>query len=985
MIPPISRSLKIGLLGVVITAISFIAWKQHGFHDSQKTTSVHQDVPENSLGQPQQVAPTTALAPVHLPAPLHQPSEEELREFPGATVVEASETEGPKTGQKIQIRLLKTHFKYPLIRTKEVVDASKNEVVSRQEMVATHFLVTLPRAENPNIFLKKMGPLVTSMVRVTQDAPLYRANLTASSLGALPQALQQAAAVTKGVSESDFIGHACNTPNDLNFSGYPGSLRKNNFNTTADLDNQPSNIDAIKAWSLRDFAPSIIVAVVDTGIRYTHEDLAANMWHNPAPSEAGDIYGWNAYGNNGDPNDGYGHGTHCAGIIGAVGDNGIGISGVAWKVQLMACRWLDDNASGVESDAIVALDYARNHGAKILNCSWWLFSSQALFDALDRTRTAGMVVVVSAGNFTFNNDDFLNQDAKVYPAGCQLDNIVSVAATDWTDQLASFSSYGSQTVHLAAPGVNIYSTYNSSDSSYTCMSGTSMAAPHVAGALALMMQQSPNLSYQELISILLNSTDKLPVLAGKTISGGRLNVDSALAKLFPNVVAMKKIFSSDLSVMTPYDLNTGKREGSAPVTASTPAPLDKPSEEEWVHFPGAIVLEATEGDALQAQQKIRLRILTTKFKYPFLRTEEVIDTGKNNVITRQEMIADHLLVTLPEEEDADDFLKKFGEQATSMERVTQDARVYRLQLASSSLEALPQALARATTLTKGACEPDFISHGNVSMPNISQTNPFFNNMEWGLCGLHDNGDPLDPKLECHGCNAEDAWKLSNSAASIIVAVIDSGIRYKDANLESNIWLNLTPTHGDLHGWNAYSNSGDPMDDCGHGTLCADVIGAASNPFNTICGVVQKVQLMACKISDEHNCSVTSDEVVGIDYAHDHGAKILNYTRSNSAYSQACFDAMNRARSAGAIVVMAAGNDSSNNDMNSCYPSHEALDNMVTVAAMSKMEGLADFSNYGTKTVHLAAPGDFAMQWGDYSSLRSDLRLPLPLPAGLSRS
>ena len=145
MIPPISRSLQIVSLSVAITAVGLIAWKHNVFHGSQKTIAVHQDVPKNSSVQLQQFAPITALASVHLPAPLNEPSEEELREFPGAIVVEASETEGPEPCQKIHIRPLKTHFKYPLIRTKEVVDTAKNSVVTREEMVATHFLVTLPR------------------------------------------------------------------------------------------------------------------------------------------------------------------------------------------------------------------------------------------------------------------------------------------------------------------------------------------------------------------------------------------------------------------------------------------------------------------------------------------------------------------------------------------------------------------------------------------------------------------------------------------------------------------------------------------------------------------------------------------------------------------------------------------------------------------------------------------------------------------------
>lgn len=300
MIPPISRSLKIVSLGLAITTIGLVAWKYQGVQGSQKSTALHQVVPKNSLAQPQQAISISATNPVHLSAPLHQPSEEELREFPGATVVEASEKEGPKPGQKIQLRLLKTHFKYPLIRTKEIVDVDKNSVVSREEMAADHLLVTLPTGEDPQAFLKRFGSQAISMVRVTQDAPLYLLYLASSSLNALPQALARAAVVNKGISEADVMIHACKVSNDPDLQ-YQWSLLKsfNKLNqrylpgfgyVNTGGSHNCSGIDAIDAWDIRTDASSIVVAVVDSGIRYTHEDLAANIWCNPAPT-FGDIHG----------------------------------------------------------------------------------------------------------------------------------------------------------------------------------------------------------------------------------------------------------------------------------------------------------------------------------------------------------------------------------------------------------------------------------------------------------------------------------------------------------------------------------------------------------------------------------------------------------------------------------------------------------------------------------------------------------------------
>ncbi|HLB33692.1 MAG TPA: S8 family peptidase [Chthoniobacterales bacterium] len=283
---------------------------------------------------------------------------------------------------------------------------------------------------------------------------------------------------------------------------------------------------AMNAWRLRTSAASIIVAIIDSGIRYTHEDLKDNMWHNPSPTNE-DIYGWNASANNGDPMDDSGHGTHCAGTIGAVGNNGIGISGVAWKVQLMACKLFDSHGNGTTDDAIACIDYARNHGARIINASWTQpEASQCLLDAITRARDEGIILVTASGNNSRNNDIF-----PIYPACYPLDNIITVTATARTGDLAYFSNYGPQSVLLTAPGMNIYSTYFTNDSSYITLSGTSMAAPYVTGALALLAAQFPNQSYSTLIAQLLATTDLDPKLS-KKVKTGRLNLARALSSPF---------------------------------------------------------------------------------------------------------------------------------------------------------------------------------------------------------------------------------------------------------------------------------------------------------------------------------------------------------------------------------------------------------------------------------------------------------------------
>ncbi len=338
----------------------------------------------------------------------------------------------------------------------------------------------------------------------------------------------------------------------------------------------PNGINALDAWKIRTSAASVIVTVLDTGVCYTHEDLIPNMWHNENPT-CNDIYGCNAvenfslkstnatndftaagiitategsttgktdsptstsYNITGDPMDtmdqhARGHGTMCAGIIGAAGNNNIGITGIAWEVQLMACKCFDSFGNAADSDVITCLDYACSHGAKIINCSWGHagtnVNDSAFLEALKRAQHQGVIIVAAAGNSGSNNDLFPE-----YPASYALDNIVTVAATDGDDALVPQSNYGPRTVHLGAPGSWIYSTSIISNDLahhpfYDHMSGTSMAAPHVTGALALMLAEFPNLSYREIIDKLLTATDPVPKLQGKT-KYGRLNIAKALAR-----------------------------------------------------------------------------------------------------------------------------------------------------------------------------------------------------------------------------------------------------------------------------------------------------------------------------------------------------------------------------------------------------------------------------------------------------------------------
>ena len=318
--------------------------------------------------------------------------------------------------------------------------------------------------------------------------------------------------------EPDFLVHLASAfPNDPLF--LDGTLwGLNNAGQGGGLPN--ADIDAPEAWTARTSASNVVVAVVDTGIRYTHEDLASNIWTNPLDGS----HGINVNAGSTDPNDDNGHGTLVAGVIGAMGDNGVGVTGVAWRVQLMACKFVDQSGYGSVGDALVCLDYARTNGAQIINASWGLDDfSFSLSNALVALREAGIIVVAAAGNEARDIDAF-----PYFPASFALDNIVAVTATTRLDRDYALSNFGPTNVDLAAPGYQIYSTAFGSDNSYSSDEGTSMAAAYTSGAAALLRAAYPTDSPAQIINRLLSSVDPLRGLVGYCVSGGRLNLRKAL-------------------------------------------------------------------------------------------------------------------------------------------------------------------------------------------------------------------------------------------------------------------------------------------------------------------------------------------------------------------------------------------------------------------------------------------------------------------------
>lgn len=321
----------------------------------------------------------------------------------------------------------------------------------------------------------------------------------------------------------------------------------NNVVGTTDAD-----IDAPEAWGISTGSSNIIAGIIDTGVDYNHEDLSANIWTNPGETAGNgvdddangyvdDIHGWNAISNSGDPLDDHGHGTHVAGTIGAIANNGKGIVGVNHHVTIIACKFLDKNGSGFTSDAIECFNYFSNLKLKginvrVTNNSWGGGGySTSLYNSMNN----GILHAVAAGNSGVNIDT-----SPSYPASYNLDNIISVAATNSNDNYASFSNYGPVSVDIAGPGVNIASTWINNQ--YYYASGTSMAAPHVTGAAALTWSVNQALTWNQVKNLILTNGD--PLAGQKTLTDKRLNVNNILSSISPSTPTPPQISINDQSI-----------------------------------------------------------------------------------------------------------------------------------------------------------------------------------------------------------------------------------------------------------------------------------------------------------------------------------------------------------------------------------------------------------------------------------------------------
>ncbi len=413
----------------------------------------------------------------------------------------------------------------------------ERQMVNGREVVAGEVLVKFREGARP------ASPPIATDLDAQSIRPLGRHGafrLKSRSLSAESLLRRLKGRLDVVYAEPNFIVHAIEEPNDPRFdqlwalqnlgqaiNGVPG---------TAGAD-----IHAAAAWDLTLGSTASVVAIIDTGIDYTHQDLAPNVWSAPsgytvnidgtAITCAAGTHGFNAITRTCDPMDDHDHGTHVSGTIGAAGNNALGVVGVNWTTQLMGIKFLDANGSGTTADAIAAVEYAiavkqafaavGGANIRVLSNSWGGPDfSQALLDEVNAANAEDMLVVAGAGNDSFDNDLL-----PFYPASFDAPNVVSVAATTRDDGLAWFSNYGAGTVHIGAPGEDILST--TIGNTYTFMSGTSMATPHVSGAAALVLSRC-DLDTAALKDTLLGSVDPRPELSGTTTSGGRLDVNNAL-------------------------------------------------------------------------------------------------------------------------------------------------------------------------------------------------------------------------------------------------------------------------------------------------------------------------------------------------------------------------------------------------------------------------------------------------------------------------
>ncbi|HKP18115.1 MAG TPA: S8 family peptidase [Gaiellaceae bacterium] len=376
--------------------------------------------------------------------------------------------------------------------------------------------------------------------------------------------------------QPNFVYRISKTPDD---PFYPQMWNLKNTGQTGGT--KDADIDAPEAWNTTTGSSSVAVIDIDTGIDYNHQDLAANARPNTAECNgtalvdddgngyADDCHGIDTIAHDSDPLDDNGHGTHTAGTIGAIGDNGVGVTGINWNVTIIACKSHDSAGNGTSASIIECYQYAeieQAHGLDVVTsnnsyggCPEACGYDQATYDAIESNMEKGILFVASAGNASSDNDS-----APSYPATYFVPNVISVAATNDDDHRAGFSNIGDRTVMLGAPGVGVKST--TPNNTYSNLSGTSMASPHVAGVAALLKASNASLDWRAIRNLILASGDAKASLSGATLTGKRLNAKTA-------VTCVRK---SQFGVLRPLDTQSGQPILIAALNVKCAKPIAKP-------------------------------------------------------------------------------------------------------------------------------------------------------------------------------------------------------------------------------------------------------------------------------------------------------------------------------------------------------------------------------------------------------------------------